>query len=298
MSIKSLLVPVLVFLTTVIAGESSAQIQAVDLFRAGARDLAGGNLDKAIQSYEKGVQLKPDAKEGWYNLGVAYGRKRSFAKEVEAYKKAIEIDPNYSNALHNLGLAYLDMGNKEKAVETLDSVVKVDPGATDAWNNLGIARMEMGDLDLAVSAFSKAIETAPTSIETRFNLLISLIRQAEVAPSTVEGEPVYRQALEHCELILKDDPKYYRALYNKGVILHRLNNGPGEIAAYRLAIEVKSDFAPALYNLAAALSAKGDIEEAITAWQAFLDAARKHPGERSYVDNATKEIERLKALPK
>jgi tetratricopeptide (TPR) repeat protein len=266
------------------------------MFRLGAQELAAGMFDRAIESFEKGVQLKPDAKEGWYNLGIAYGRKKLYSKEAAAYQRALEIDPNYSNALHNLGLAMIDLGQKDKAIEALQKAVKVDPTAADAWNNLGVVMLDRGEAQQAVEAFRKAAEAAPNGPECRMNLGIALLRQADKETSKERRDPVLREALQATSDALAADAKFFRAAYNKGVILHRLGDADGEIAAYREAIAVKHDYAAALYNLAAALSLKDDHAVAIKAWEDYVRAAQGDSAERAFVENARKELVRLRAL--
>ncbi len=273
-----------------------AQAEAVDLFRLGAQQLAAGMIDKAIEAFEKGVQLKPDVKEGWYNLGVAYGRKKLYTKEIASYSKALELDPNYVNALHNLGLAYVDLAQKDKALDVLQKAAKADPNAADIWNNLGVVQMDKGDLAEAADAFRKAAAVAPNSPECRLNLGIALLRTAEKETSKERRDPVLREALQATVDALTADPKFFRAAYNKGVILHRLGDAEGEIAAYRETLSIKPDHAAAFYNLAAALSAKDDRAAAMKAWEDYIRVGSADSSERPFVENARKELTRLKNL--
>lgn len=279
---------------SLLPGVAFAQVEAVDLFRTGAQQLATGQVDQAIQSFEKGVALKPDAKEGWYNLGIAYGRKRLFAKEVEAYQKALELDPNYVNALHNLGLALRDLGQRERAGQALEKAVSLDPGASDAWNNLGVLRLESGDIAGAVAAFRKAAEADAASADPWFNLAIAQIKAGEKEASSERQEPALREAVRACDEALGRNPKHYRAAYNKGVALHRLGEREGEVAAYRAALQVRPDYAEALFNLGAALSALGRNDEALKTWEEYVRVASGDANERPFVEAARKEIERLK----
>ena len=283
----------LVVLTPAIA---FAQADAVDLFRLGAQQLANGEVEKAIESFEKGVQLKPDAKEGWYNLGVAYGRKRLWQKEVKAYEEALKLDPNYVNALHNLGLVLSDLGQKDRAVETLQKATKLDPNAMDTWNNLGVVLLDKGELAGAADAFRKAAALGPTCAECRLNLGIAFLRMADKETATERRAPILREALQANQDALTSDPRFHRAAYNKGVILHQLGDTAGEIAAYKEALAIKPDYPAALYNLAAALSAGDDKAAAIKAWEDYLRVAENESGERAFVDNAKKELARLRGL--
>ncbi|HOI10161.1 MAG TPA: tetratricopeptide repeat protein, partial [Myxococcota bacterium] len=103
-------------------------------------------------------------------------------------------------------------------------------------------------------------------------------------------------ALDVNQKALDADPKAYRAAYNRGVIFHKLGDIESEIAAYRKALDVRPAYAAALYNLAAALSLKGERDGAIAAWDAYVKAARTDPGERVFLENARKELLRLKGL--
>ena len=57
-----------------------------EYFKLGNDYYAGKLYDKAIEGYEKCVELKADYKEAWYNLGLAYARRQHYKKEIDAYK--------------------------------------------------------------------------------------------------------------------------------------------------------------------------------------------------------------------
>ncbi len=272
-----------------------AQSDANDLFRLGAQEMAAGKIDLAISSLEKAVVLKPDSKEGWYNLGVAYGRKKNYAKEAQAYLKALDLDGNYLNALHNLGMSLLDAGKKEEGIAQLQKAVEVDPQAIDSWNNLGVALMENDQLDEAKTAFEALLKLTPDSPDALFNYAICLTKTAERETSSERKEPILRQALDVYAKVLEIEPKSHKAAYNRGVILHSLNDIDSEIAAYLLAINIKPAYGAALYNLAAAYSLKGDKEKSIQAWEKYVEVARTDSAERPFMENARKELIRLKA---
>lgn len=282
------------FLTYGLAATALAQSEATDFFRVGAQHLAQGQVDLAIQSFEKGVALRPDAKEGWYNLGVAYGRKRLFSKEAQAYEKALELDPNYVNALHNLGLALRDLGQLQRAAQVLERAVGLDPSAADTWNNLGVVRMDLGDFDGAVAAFRKASEADPSAADPWFNSAVALIRGSEAQSSSEKRQAMLREAVRACDEALSRNPNHYRAAYNQALALHMLGEYDKEIEALKAALRIRPRYFEALYNLAVAQTAQGRNEEALRAWEAYVDAASADPNERPFVETARKEIERLK----
>ncbi|MFX1450724.1 MAG: tetratricopeptide repeat protein [Promethearchaeota archaeon] len=47
---------------------------------------------KAIECYEKAIEIDPQSNLAWYNMGVAYENLGNHKKAVECYEKAKPID--------------------------------------------------------------------------------------------------------------------------------------------------------------------------------------------------------------
>lgn len=68
---------------------------------------------------------KAEAK-AYYNLGIAYAKKRRYQKAIEAYQKAIELNPGSPEVHANLGNAYLKMGCRDGALEQYNLLETMD----------------------------------------------------------------------------------------------------------------------------------------------------------------------------
>ncbi|VVM23157.1 hypothetical protein BSPWISOXPB_5416 [uncultured Gammaproteobacteria bacterium] len=55
-------------------------------------------FDKALEAYEKAIEIKPDKDEAYYGIGVAYASSNKFKEAIEAYEKAIKIKPDFDEA--------------------------------------------------------------------------------------------------------------------------------------------------------------------------------------------------------
>ena len=55
-----------------------------------------GELDLAIQNYNKALELKPDYTDAYNNRGLAYGRKGELDLAIQNYDKALELKPDYA----------------------------------------------------------------------------------------------------------------------------------------------------------------------------------------------------------
>ncbi|MCX7833208.1 MAG: tetratricopeptide repeat protein [Ignavibacteria bacterium] len=66
--------------------------------------------------YKKFVKVysSKDA-EFYYNRGIAYRYKGDYDRAIQDYNKAIEINPNDADAYYYRGLAYEKLGKKEEA---------------------------------------------------------------------------------------------------------------------------------------------------------------------------------------
>src|SRR3990167_5473725 len=64
-----------------------------------------GDLDGAIQSYSKSIEMDPNFAMAYYNRGLARREKGDLAGELVDYDKAIELDPKYIQAYYNRGIA-------------------------------------------------------------------------------------------------------------------------------------------------------------------------------------------------
>ena len=82
-------------------------------------------------------------------------------------------------------------------------------------------------------------------------------REAEQGSRWQDALQSYRQATEQ-------DPGWFEAQYNYGVIAYRLRNYSQSLAAYEMALAIQPDSVDARYNFALALKAAGYVTDAVT----------------------------------
>ena len=61
-----------------------------------------GNLEGALESYQKAIDANPDYAEAFNNLGNIYKEMGNIDKSLELYQKALLIKPEYLEAQNNL----------------------------------------------------------------------------------------------------------------------------------------------------------------------------------------------------
>ena len=123
-------------------------------------------------------EVQPKNAYEWNELGNIYLKIGSNDKAVEAFNKAIELDPYFGWAYSNLALAYNHSKKfKEsiplykKSIELLDT----DKGKAISYNRLGDVYRHMNDQENAMKAYQMASDldgnTKPILARARMVLL-------------------------------------------------------------------------------------------------------------------------------
>ena len=170
--------------------------------------LAVGNLDGAIESYNKAIKLKPDYAEAYNNRGTAWEGKKEYDKALKDYDKAIELEPNYAVAYYNRGNTWGEKGEYDKALKDLNKAIELDPNYADAYSGRGVAWRNKKEYDKALEDFNKAIELNPNFAEA-YNNRGNVWREKNEYDKAIKD---YNKAID-----LK--PNYVIAIHNRGVAI-------------------------------------------------------------------------------
>jgi tetratricopeptide (TPR) repeat protein len=99
------------------------------------------DLEAAIASYRRAVQLNPN--------------------DVQAYRNLLNIQPNNFEIYLDLGNALAKQGDWRGAIDTYQRAIQLNPQEALAHNLLGEALEQLGDLKAAVFSYRRAIELHP-----------------------------------------------------------------------------------------------------------------------------------------
>ena len=110
-----------------------------------------GHFEKAIQSYERSIEIQPDLAEAHYNLGGVFLKNNMIVSAIESFQRAIEIKPNFVAAVCDLGVAYKEKTALEVATKKYIEALVIDPEYKVAWNNISFTIKSLqisADVDL------------------------------------------------------------------------------------------------------------------------------------------------------
>lgn len=99
-----------------------------------------GDYDNAIKAYQELLQIVPNYKFAYYDMGVIYYiQKKDYQQAITNFSKAIQIDSAYSLAYYGRGNSYEQLKQNEKALDDFRAATHYNQGfsaAADAYRQL------------------------------------------------------------------------------------------------------------------------------------------------------------------
>ncbi|UCB52278.1 MAG: tetratricopeptide repeat protein [Candidatus Zixiibacteriota bacterium] len=108
------------FLISAFLSCESKEKQAEKHFRQGFSYQNQGDLDQALEEYEKAVQLNPGLTKAYTNAGAIHLQRENYDRAIQKFQKVIERSQWDTKAHYNLGYAYLKKGEVEKAQKEVE----------------------------------------------------------------------------------------------------------------------------------------------------------------------------------
>jgi tetratricopeptide (TPR) repeat protein len=173
-------------------------------FNLGVQFYNQREFSKAIQAYQKVLELDPTYVEAYNNLGIIYQTIGDVDRAFGAYQKSTEINPRYEKGYNNLGILLFLKGRYEEALRSFQTVLAVNPNNIETHINLGILFKKKGEWEKAIESYQKALAMSPFHKETHYNiaLLYEQMENLELAISHYQ-QFIQLSSKSHPELVLK-----------------------------------------------------------------------------------------------
>ena len=256
------------------------------------------NLDEAIDCYNKLLEIEPQNSQVYYELGHLYldknekmnaanafklalnlDKKNAFIhnslaysllqlglndEAIEHYKEAINLNPdNEWTAIvaQALGTVYFEIKhNTEAAIAMYQTALVLNPNCADIYIAMGDVFASTGDNDLAIKHYCDAIKTDETSFEAYSKCAMALWNNDYLEEAII----AYNKALK----INPDSAVVYN---NIGVIyLDSIGNTEYALECFENAYDIDNEYTMAVFNLARAHQALGNITLAAEFYQDAL----------------------------
>jgi Tfp pilus assembly protein PilF len=93
--------------------------RAREVWKLGTKRLSEGQVEKAVELFEKSIAIKPTA-EGHTFRGWALSHLGRLDEATEDCKQAIELDPDFGNPYNDIGVYLMQKGQLDQAMPWLE----------------------------------------------------------------------------------------------------------------------------------------------------------------------------------
>jgi len=188
------------------------------------RMLGGENGGKAINTYEKALELDPNSAEATMKEGLVNYNAKLLQDAVNDWTKATNMDPNYGPAYYQLYEFYitptkaqLSLENAAKYLEKYMSVVGEGAGKLENEYNLAAISFFKKEYDAAISKAKSVLPQTTEANRGKFTRLLAdaYLQKGDTATAKTEME-AYAKAAGDSKLVA-NDYKLLSAVYQANV---------------------------------------------------------------------------------
>ncbi|MCB9300975.1 MAG: tetratricopeptide repeat protein [Lewinellaceae bacterium] len=165
-----------------------------------------GDWSPFLYCFKNAVKHNPKNEIAWHNLGYSYRQSNEIKKAIESYEKSIELNPLYIVPYNNLGYVLMHhTSNYAKAEKVLLEAKKVNP--SHLLTNLNLASLYsnfLTDLEKSIYYFEKILEIEPWHENAMIKLMFHYVgskkykkalelieRLNSLNVSSLENEPTF-----------------------------------------------------------------------------------------------------------
>ncbi len=142
--------------------------RATELWQEGCRLQMAGELDRAIETYKRSIEICPTAEAHTF-LGWTYSFQGRIEEATAECLRAIEIDPEFGNPYNDIGVYLMQQDKMEEAIPWLEKAKQArryEPRQFP-YMNLGRIYLRQGEWWKALREFEGAVRMAPQDPEAR-----------------------------------------------------------------------------------------------------------------------------------
>lgn len=107
------------------------------------------------------ARLRPDDPEVWYATGLLYQKLGRDEKAIQLYQKTIDLSPRFVYAYYNVGSILAESGNYGKAIDHFQLAINFAPDFAKAYTRKGQCLELLGDVTEAKAHYERALQIDP-----------------------------------------------------------------------------------------------------------------------------------------
>ncbi|MBA2391535.1 MAG: protein kinase [Ktedonobacteraceae bacterium] len=162
------------------------------------------NLKYAAEQFEEAARLKPDALDGYFQLGLCYRDLKLYPQANSAFKKALGLAPRDFGSYYQLGMLAVEQGLYRDAETYFQDGLRIKPDHALILLALGRLYIETKQFQLAISTLRQASQYDPMQWEVWYELGRAHMRTKEWKSAL--------SALERARQVNANSPEIYSAM--------------------------------------------------------------------------------------
>lgn len=130
-----------------------------------------GKVDSALEIGQRALAIDSSFALVHHNLGFAYDAVENWPKAIDHYEKAIQLNPDYTSTYYNLALLYFGLKKLDQTEKYfLLFAEKLPEPRAAIWSDLGFVASLQDKREEAATYFAKALAVDPEFSTTYLNL--------------------------------------------------------------------------------------------------------------------------------
>ncbi|HKF49954.1 MAG TPA: tetratricopeptide repeat protein [Terracidiphilus sp.] len=261
-----------------------------------------GKTADAIRDYRRALELQPDWKEGWWNLGMLQYSGKQFDEAESAFQRAASLAPGVGNIWALLGLSEFETGDYDRALQHLEQAQRL--GIQDDEEIARVASYHLALLCLWSGQFERATEllrasfgfgSMPPQVRLALGLVtlrVSLLPQqldpsrealvSETGAAAASGDP------ERFAELVKEHPNAPNLRLAYGVALSRAGKAEEALEQFRAEAATSPESPLPWMETAHVLIGNGKASDALVSAQRAVRLAPSDPAAHAILADALK----------
>lgn len=124
-----------------------------------------GDLQGALEVYERALDLDPDLHEAIYGVAVIQYSWQRHADALASLDRAVALAPETIDYRVLRGDTLMMLGDYDEAISVYRRVIRDDPSRTRVYYSVGIANYNKRDYDEAVRWLRRYLDADPRAID-------------------------------------------------------------------------------------------------------------------------------------
>lgn len=170
------------------------------IYRFGIQQLEDGDVENAINTFRKVLELDPNFALAHSSLGYIYLTRGNLDLAAPSFRRALELDPDLAAAHNGVGLVMKEEpGQKEQALQSFRQALEIEPDYLDARYNMGVTLLEMERYGPAREAFQAVRSSDPEFRDVHYQLGRIALENRDFETAEEEFVEQYRKDPDHRE---------------------------------------------------------------------------------------------------